>query len=299
MLPQLRPGTCSLCGTLLTSLRALRSLCELLRVYRRAIREPFNRKGRKGNPQRAQRKHPLRPAVWINFVVSAKLRWIYSWRERLRMARHKDEDHIVFTSNLLKGIRWAPVLFLPAPFQSAPFRLPLFETSRGRSSSFPFADFRLTPHYPAKSPLDDVLLKVLPGADEYLTEKYAFEIMPLLNQWSVDLRTAPPALASLTKSSMLRSRLVPATNPRSGAAFRQRHRGLAKTFREGGHPGPGALSPRDGKLSAPVVASGDGGNGNRRHQGNYGLRVCVESTFAMTWWARGRTADASSAWDTG
>ena len=91
------------------------------------------------------------------------------------------------------------MLFLPAPFQSAPFRLPLFETSRGRSSSFPFADFRLTPHYPAKSPLDDVLLKVLPGADEYLTEKYAFEIMPLLKQWSVELRTAPPALASLTK----------------------------------------------------------------------------------------------------
>ena len=25
-----------------------------------------------------------------------------SWPERLRMARHKDEDHIVFTSNLLK-----------------------------------------------------------------------------------------------------------------------------------------------------------------------------------------------------
>ena len=57
----------------------------------------------------------------------------------------------------------------------------------------------MTPHYPAKSPLDDVLLKVVPGADEYLTEKYAFEIMPLLNQWSVELSAAPPALASLTK----------------------------------------------------------------------------------------------------
>src|SRR4029079_10183909 len=75
----------------------------------------------------------------------------------------------------LRGIRWAPVLFLPAPFQSAPFRLPLFETPRGRSSLLPFADFRLTPHYPAKSALDDVLLKVVPGGDEYLTEKYAFE----------------------------------------------------------------------------------------------------------------------------
>ncbi len=57
----------------------------------------------------------------------------------------------------------------------------------------------MTPHYPAKSALDDVLLKVVPGADEYLTEKYAFEIMPLLNQWSAELKTAPPALTALTK----------------------------------------------------------------------------------------------------
>ena len=77
--------------------------------------------------------------------------------------------------------------------------MPLSETPGGRSSSFPFDDFRLTPHYPAKSALDDVLLKVVAGADEYLTEKYAFEIMPLLNQWSVELKMAAPALASLTK----------------------------------------------------------------------------------------------------
>ena len=90
--------------------------------------------------------------------------------------------------------------------------MPLFETSRGRSSSFPFTDFRLTPHYPAKSALDDVLLKVVPGADEYLTEKYAFEIMALLKQWSVDLRTAPPGLASLTNfldASIATSALLP------------------------------------------------------------------------------------------
>jgi Flp pilus assembly protein TadD/peroxiredoxin len=64
---------------------------------------------------------------------------------------------------------------------------------------FPFADLRLTPHYPAKSPLDNLLLKVSPGADEYITEKYAFEIMQLLGEWSTALKIAPPALASLTK----------------------------------------------------------------------------------------------------
>jgi Flp pilus assembly protein TadD/peroxiredoxin len=71
----------------------------------------------------------------------------------------------------------------------------LAETSGDRASAFPFADFRLTPHYPEKSPLDDVLLLVIPGSDEYVTEKYAFEIMHLLSEWSESLRAAPPALA--------------------------------------------------------------------------------------------------------
>jgi Flp pilus assembly protein TadD/peroxiredoxin len=90
------------------------------------------------------------------------------------------------------------VLFLPAPLHASPFRLFSSETPRDRTSSFPFADVRLTPHYPTKSPLDDVLLKVAPGADEYIAEKYAFEIMQLLGEWSLALKTAPPALASLT-----------------------------------------------------------------------------------------------------
>ena len=35
-------------------------------------------------------------------------------------------------------------------------------------------------------------------------------------------------------------------------------------------------------------------------EGNRGLRRQRSiSTFVMTWWARGRTADASSAWDIG
>jgi len=89
------------------------------------------------------------------------------------------------------------VLFLPAPFHASPFRL--LPTEIGRDPSFPFTDIRLTPHYPAKSPLDNVLLKVIPGTDEYVTEKYAFEIVQLLGEWSRALKTAPPALATFTK----------------------------------------------------------------------------------------------------
>jgi len=60
--------------------------------------------------------------------------------------------------------------------------------------SFPFADFRVTPHYPAKSPLDDVLRLVPPGADEFVTEKYALEIGRLLNEWGQALKARSPAI---------------------------------------------------------------------------------------------------------
>ena len=73
------------------------------------------------------------------------------------------------------------------------------EIAGDRISSFPFADLRLTPHYPAKSPLDDVLRRVVPGTDEYITEKYAFEITEVLDEWSQSLRAAAPALQVLAK----------------------------------------------------------------------------------------------------
>jgi Flp pilus assembly protein TadD/peroxiredoxin len=106
-------------------------------------------------------------------------------------------------------MRWAPVLFLPAPLDLSPFRSLPQDSHRDGSPSFPFADLhssdvhfadiRLTPHYPAKSPLDQVLLKVVPGADEFITEKYAFQIMEILARWSRELQRTTPALAELAK----------------------------------------------------------------------------------------------------
>src|SRR5436853_6573048 len=85
-------------------------------------------------------------------------------------------------------MQWAPLLFLPAPLHG--LTLPslhagIFEDA---ASAFPFADSRLSPRYPAKSPLDDVLRQVVPGTDEYVAEKYAFEIMRLLNKWTRGLK---------------------------------------------------------------------------------------------------------------
>jgi Flp pilus assembly protein TadD len=128
------------------------------------------------------------------------------------MARQKNEDHAFSRRTFLRGMRWAPVLFLPAPLYSSSFRPLLARTPDKGNFAFDLADFRVTPHYPAKSPLDDVLRKVVPGTDEYVTEKYAFEIMRLLDGWSRALKAVSPALDVFEKvldSSLEACSLVP------------------------------------------------------------------------------------------
>jgi tetratricopeptide (TPR) repeat protein len=95
---------------------------------------------------------------------------------------------------LLKSLTWAPLLLRPSPlfgnsWAFAPHPEP----------GFVFADLRLTPHYPARSPLEDVLRLVQPGSDEYQTEKYAFEIEVPLSRWSDALKSGDlaPIAASL------------------------------------------------------------------------------------------------------
>ena len=68
-----------------------------------------------------------------------------------------------------------------------------------------------TPHYPAL-PFGRFLRLVAPGSDEYVTEKYAFEIESLLRQWGQALKTSVRDLSILAKSldpSIEASSLVP------------------------------------------------------------------------------------------
>ncbi len=65
---------------------------------------------------------------------------------------------------------------------------------------FPFSDLRLKPRYPAKSPLEDVLRLVAPGSDEFVTEKYAFEIESVLQQWSVAFKASVRDLSALAQA---------------------------------------------------------------------------------------------------
>src|SRR5437667_9826523 len=113
------------------------------------------------------------------------------------MAGHKNQSYDVSRRAFLRKMRWAPLVFLPAPFHVSQSRL-LFAEASGQAS-FSLADSHLIPHYPAKSPLDDLFRHVTPGGDEFITEKYAFEIGRLLNEWSQNLMASPSALSVLEK----------------------------------------------------------------------------------------------------
>jgi Flp pilus assembly protein TadD/peroxiredoxin len=130
------------------------------------------------------------------------------------MSCHKNEDRLLSRRSLLKTMGLASLVLRPAPFHgsSSVFGLPgVFAAER---SAFPLSDVRLTPRYPARSPLEDVLRLVAPGSDEYVTEKYAFEIETVLQQWSQTLKTSARDLSAVAKSlhpSIEACSLVPET----------------------------------------------------------------------------------------
>jgi Flp pilus assembly protein TadD/peroxiredoxin len=123
------------------------------------------------------------------------------------------------------------MLFLPAPLEGLLF----FGPESGReaapqSSPFPFADFRLTPHYPVKSPLDDILRRIVPGSDEYITEKYADEITQILTHWGRDLKAGLPPSGAAAKfidplieaSSLFPAQEIPVRSAAGIEVFRRR-----------------------------------------------------------------------------
>src|SRR5271163_3627659 len=115
------------------------------------------------------------------------------------MARKKKGTRGMSRRNFLGAMGWAPTLLLPAPLRAWHLHPPAEENLAAQHLSLPFADVRLLPHYPVKSPLDELLRKVDPVADDYATEKYAFEIGRLLDDWSTGLKTAPPASKIVAK----------------------------------------------------------------------------------------------------
>jgi tetratricopeptide (TPR) repeat protein len=103
--------------------------------------------------------------------------------------------------DILKYMVLTPAALRAAPLFAGGVILPGAPTSIPDGQTAPhFADLRLKPDYPVKSPLADILALTIPGLDSYLSEKYAYEIDSVLKRWSDSLKLAPSDLAILADS---------------------------------------------------------------------------------------------------
>ncbi len=114
------------------------------------------------------------------------------------MPRHTRDNHSLSRRTLLKGLGVAPLLLRPSPLHG--YSLLFGPALAGEDSPFHFSDIRLRPHYPTKSPLESVLRLVAPGSDEFVNEKYAFEIQSVLDGWSTALRKSAHDHSALANS---------------------------------------------------------------------------------------------------
>lgn len=103
----------------------------------------------------------------------------------------RDPKRPLSRRDLLKGMGLAPLMLRIAPLQG--LALP---PGALRSQ---YADIRLVPHYPAASPLADVLRLVPAGRDNYPTEKYAEEIEAQLAEWGRNLMASVENAGSLAR----------------------------------------------------------------------------------------------------
>src|SRR5262249_40053582 len=78
----------------------------------------------------------------------------------------------------------AVAAFIP-PRWLSPIHLQNFPWQASTNSA---VNFHLHPHYRAKLLLESLLLKVEPGHDQFISEKYAAQIDAVLEKWSAGLR---------------------------------------------------------------------------------------------------------------
>ncbi|HEY0784314.1 MAG TPA: VCBS repeat-containing protein, partial [Acidobacteriaceae bacterium] len=121
---------------------------------------------------------------------------------------------------VLKSLGSTSLLLAPGPLYGSPLLSAPFSRPGGRA--FDFADAHLTPRYPARSPLQDVLRLVAPGSDEYRTERHAFEIEAVLRSWAAHFKAGEPGrIAESLDPSCIAASLVPArkTQLRAGSGI--------------------------------------------------------------------------------
>jgi tetratricopeptide (TPR) repeat protein len=129
-------------------------------------------------------------------------------------SRRKDGSRLLTRREILKDMALAPMIYHAAPLFAGPLLAAPSIFASSRQAGPRFADLRLAPQYPVKSPLAEILALVTPGSDGYMTEKYADEIGSVLKRWSDALRAAPAGVTVLAESldeTIEASRLEPVT----------------------------------------------------------------------------------------
>lgn len=137
---------------------------------------------------------------------------------------------------VIKGLSLTPLLLKPAPV----FGLRLLDGNSEAPEDFSLGEVRLSPHYPAQSPLTDIFRLVQPGSDEYPLEKYAVELEQILNNWGTALKGSlqnVSALAAFTEPEIDASEIetVKRNAVRTGFGidtFEQSFRATSKRGRE-------------------------------------------------------------------
>ena len=136
----------------------------------------------------------------------------------------------------LKHLGVSPFLLRPASFSGALLSF----GAQLPSATMAFAEARYTPHYPARSPLEDVLRLVPAGSDSYVSEKHASEIEAVFGRWSEcfqsgNLDGIGPSLAPEVQAASFAS--AHETKLRSGYGVESLRLGFAEQL----HPGTDRL----------------------------------------------------------
>lgn len=152
------------------------------------------------------------------------------------MAISRNDHRHLTRRALLTTFGLAPLLIRPSPLYGMPALFDGSEEVQHSGTPFSFSDVRLSPRYPARSPLEDILRLVAPGSDEYLQEKYAFEIGSILEEWTQVFKTGKyPLLGKFLDPSFQASSFIPIeeTRLRVGGAVESLRRKYPETVVHG------------------------------------------------------------------
>ena len=147
-------------------------------------------------------------------------------------AKTKDSIDFRRRSFLIRCCQGASAALIPAGLRGLAF--PSIFDSTNTTTSKADVEFHLHPHYRADMPLDATLLKTQAGLDDFVTEKYQYQIAAILAEWSSnwlqsprDMRAIEKVLASDFSASSLRA--VESRVVRSGPALEIRQNTFARS----------------------------------------------------------------------